>query len=107
MSIWTTCLNEERSALTKAVGYGSADSNLMTGGFEGGGLRERFLAVRTRVLLAIRLDLRTGNEEISGVALGRFTCPYKKTKSKKQLISKLEKHEKRKTQRVREREREL
>ena len=83
MSIWTTSLNEERSALTKAeVGYGSADSNLMTGGFEGGLLRERFLAVRTRVLLAIRLDLRTGNEEISGVALGRFTCPYKKPNPK-------------------------
>lgn len=98
MSICTTSLNEERSALTKAVGYGSADSNLMTGGFRGGGLLcERFLAVRTRVLLAIRLDLRTGDEEMSGVTLVRFTCPYKtKQKTKKQLISKFEKPKKKK-----------
>lgn len=96
MSICTTSLNEERSAFTKAVGYGSADSNLMTGGFRGGGLLcERFLAVRTRVLLAIRLDLRTGDEEMSGVTLVRFTCPYK-TKNQKAINLKVRKTQKKK-----------
>ena len=36
-------------------------------------------------MLAIGLDLQTGDEEISGVTLDRFTCPYKNQKSKKQI----------------------
>lgn len=31
VSIWTTCLNEEVSACTNVVGYGLADSDLVTG----------------------------------------------------------------------------
>lgn len=71
----------------------------MTGGFRGGGglLCERFLAVRTRVLLAIRLDLRTGDEEMSGVTLVRFTCPYKtKKKNQKAINLKVRKTQKKK-----------